>query len=478
MKLYILLFISLFYALPSFAQQSKVSQWKAVVSQGKKDTTTLIAIDSLCNWYGSQRTDSGNYYIGQMKALAEYLNNKQYIISALRLSAEGHFTKGKTAEALKEQYQALALAEELGDCASIARGYASIGNSHKEYGDYTKALYYYRKSFKNAMECGDQFSIEIAAQNLGYAFAQLNQLDSAQYFEQQAYSLDLKRKKGTLMPGIECYLANIQYKYGNYAIAKAYYQSALNKLLLYRDTAYGHRPTVWAYLGLANCFTTLNNTDTSIYHAENAVRVAEKLGYLKGLKEAYQILADTYDKKKDLQNTLQYQKLYIAANDSLYNRDKSSAIESITFEQKLKEQEHQAELQQQKEERGHNLQLAITAIAILLAIILFLLLSRSILVSHKVVEFLSVLVLLVVFEFINLLIHPFLESITHHSPILMLFGLVGIAALIIPLHHKLEHWITKKLVEKNKAIRLANAKKTIEELEEKNTDNTNPTSTS
>jgi hypothetical protein len=41
----------------------------------------------------------------------------------------------------------------------------------------------------------------------------------------------------------------------------------------------------------------------------------------------------------------------------------------------------------------------------------------------------------------------------------------GIASLLIPLHHKLEHWITTKLVEKNKKIRLAEAKKIIEELE-------------
>ena len=48
----------------------------------------------------------------------------------------------------------------------------------------------------------------------------------------------------------------------------------------------------------------------------------------------------------------------------------------------------------------------------------------------------------------------------------MLLALVAIAALIVPLHHRLEHWTTHKLVEKNKAIRLAKAKKTIEELEE------------
>jgi len=47
----------------------------------------------------------------------------------------------------------------------------------------------------------------------------------------------------------------------------------------------------------------------------------------------------------------------------------------------------------------------------------------------------------------------------------MLLSLVVIAAVIIPLHHRLEKWATHKLVEKNKAIRLAKAKKTIEELE-------------
>ena len=84
------------------------------------------------------------------------------------------------------------------------------------------------------------------------------------------------------------------------------------------------------------------------------------------------------------------------------------------------------------------------------------------------IEFLGVVALLIVFEFINLLLHPFLEGITHHSPVLMLLALVCIAALLAPLHHKTENWATHKLVEKNKLMRLAAAKKTIEQLAKKN----------
>jgi hypothetical protein len=42
--------------------------------------------------------------------------------------------------------------------------------------------------------------------------------------------------------------------------------------------------------------------------------------------------------------------------------------------------------------------------------------------------------------------------------------MVCIAALLVPLHHKLEHWITHKMVEKNNSIRLAVAKRTIQQL--------------
>ena len=46
--------------------------------------------------------------------------------------------------------------------------------------------------------------------------------------------------------------------------------------------------------------------------------------------------------------------------------------------------------------------------------------------------------------------------------------LVCISAMLVPLHHKIEHWATAKLVEKNNKIRLAAAKKTIEQLEKDN----------
>ncbi len=111
---------------------------------------------------------------------------------------------------------------------------------------------------------------------------------------------------------------------------------------------------------------------------------------------------------------------------------------------------------------------ALIALGIIILISLYLLLSRSFITNTKLIEFFGVIALLIVFEFLNLFLHPFLERATNHSPLLMLLALVCIAAVLVPLHHKVEKWATHKLVEKNKAVRLAAAKKTVEKLENKN----------
>lgn len=120
------------------------------------------------------------------------------------------------------------------------------------------------------------------------------------------------------------------------------------------------------------------------------------------------------------------------------------------------------------EKRRQNIQYSAIAIGIVALLILFLLLSHSIIVNAKIIEIVGVIGLLLVLEFIYLLLHPFLEKTTNHSPLVMLLALVCIASLIVPMHHKFEKWMIHKLVEKNKKIRLAAAKKTISELEEKN----------
>lgn len=184
----------------------------------------------------------------------------------------------------------------------------------------------------------------------------------------------------------------------------------------------------------------------------------------------YQLTAIAYlkrifDTKKNIDSAYYYSKLESILKDTVFNQEKINKAQSMAFQDEMRNKEEQVKKMEAENERKQNIQYALIALGIIVLLTLYLLLSRSFITNTKLIEFFGVVALLIIFEFLNLLLHPFLERVTHHSPILMLLALVCIAALLVPLHHRAEKWATAKLVEKNKAIRLAAAKKTIEQLE-------------
>ena len=155
------------------------------------------------------------------------------------------------------------------------------------------------------------------------------------------------------------------------------------------------------------------------------------------------------------------------ANDSIFSASNTAQLQTLGFNEQERHREINENKVKEAAERKHNLQYAAIALGLIAFLTLFLLLSHSIIANQKLIRFPGVVALLIVFEFINLYIHPYLAHATNDSPLLMLLVMVCIAALLVPVHHRLEKWITNKLVEKNKKIRLAAAKKTITSLEGK-----------
>ena len=204
-----------------------------------------------------------------------------------------------------------------------------------------------------------------------------------------------------------------------------------------------------------------------IFYSKEALKYYNTVYYPKGAMEAAARLAQVYKIKHNTDSTLKYLEISSVLKDSIYSQQKIMQVQNLAFA----EQQRQAEANERKikeeKERRHNLQFAILGIGVISFVMLLLLLSNSIIVRTGFIKFLGIVALLLVFEFFNLLAHPYLEKITNDSPFLMLLLLVCIAALLVPIHHRLEKWVTHKLTEKNKRIRLAAAKKTIETLEKK-----------
>lgn len=434
------------------------SLWR-VFETTQNDSLRLLAVVTLQNHYVRIGIDSNLYYTQRLNQVCKKLNLPRYNALNLIFSSFLYFRLGDYNKVQEAIEKASIIAEKTGDNEVLGRitYYRSFIES-----DPNKEIIYLRKAIqlKEALTKVEQSS-NIFLGAISSAFIKVNQIDSAFFYAQRMYEMAIKRND-TLSSFITAKLGNVYLKMNQPDIAYAFYKKGLRGAMQTGKI----EDLVSAYYPLGNYFQQINQPDSALYYWKKTFAIGVKESFGTKFSASKKIYEYYFSQGKN-DSAARYMNFYIIANDSINNRNKIVKLQTAKFEEELKQQELAKSKTEEKENRNHNLQLAITAIAILTAIILFLLLSISILVSHKVVEFLSILVLLVVFEFINLLIHPFLESITHHSPVLMLLGLVAIASLIIPLHHKLEHWTTKKLVEKNKAIRLANAKKTIEELEEK-----------
>ena len=199
------------------------------------------------------------------------------------------------------------------------------------------------------------------------------------------------------------------------------------------------------------------------------LETCRKAGIKEGISNAAELLRKLYTHEGQKDSIIYYAQLQIDYKDSVSSQKKQAEFQNLTFGQQLRQIDELTKLKEAESQRKQNIQYVLIALGIIILLMFYLLLSRSFITNTKLIEFFGVIALLIIFEFLNLLLHPFLENITHHSPVLMLLALVCIAALLVPLHHKVEHWATAKLVEKNKKIRLANAKKTIEQLEKDKT---------
>ena len=197
------------------------------------------------------------------------------------------------------------------------------------------------------------------------------------------------------------------------------------------------------------------------------IAIAKKSGNLIGIASSAELLQRIYRHEGNKDSSYHYALMQIAYKDSVINQKRITEFQNLSFSQRLKDIDEQGKIAEQETQRKQNIQFALIAIGILSFSLLYLVLSNRFITNAKLIRFFGIVGLLIVFEFFNLLLHPFLERLTHHTPFLMLLALVCIASLLVPLHHRIEKWATTRLVEKNRQVRLAAAKKTIAELEEK-----------
>ncbi|RYY55516.1 MAG: hypothetical protein EOO09_10205 [Chitinophagaceae bacterium] len=104
---------------------------------------------------------------------------------------------------------------------------------------------------------------------------------------------------------------------------------------------------------------------------------------------------------------------------------------------------------------------ASVTLGILLMLIAWLLLFRRFVAAPRVIRFLSLGALLLVVELLRLVSVTAVERLSAWSPLLLVPVVILIASLLIAFHFRLEKWAVKKLEQKNKQLRLADARRIV-----------------
>ena len=371
--------------------------------------------------------------------------------------------KGDSAAALHLLFPTASQFEQRNDDFGRATAYSAIANAYLLSKDYVNAANYQKKIIP-LINASDQAKLSRIYNGIACTYGEGGMPNLGLPYAQKAVAIDTNLKNNQQLALSVSTLGENYIASKEYDIALPYLRRSAN---FYKAKKATQSDYLNAYLknDFSQVFLATKQYDSANYYAHRALKIAIPGSYQDQVMRCYEYLYKSFEKTNRQDSVNTYFRKAMTIKDSIFNLEKIKNIQALSFREELRQQEIASEKIKAAQERHENIQFALIALAIVTIIILFLILSRSFITNIKVIEYFGVIALLIVFEFFNLLIHPFLEKITHHSLVLMLLALVCVAALIVPLHHKAEHWATHKLIEKNKAIRLSKAKKTIEELE-------------
>lgn len=429
----------------SEAQTPVLDSIRQLVQSATTDTGKVIQLQALSFRLVYTNPDSALQLSQQGLALSRkqgYLKGEAYSYSGMGVAFG---IVGNNARALECHLNVLKIFEKIKFEAGIPSALSNIGGVYAAMGDYRQALTYRLKAKEMLEKSNISDKTNIAQQyiSIGDSYEKLNQLDSARIYTQHAYELGQQLHDDYLVSFSLNNLGNIYAKMQQPGLAMEYYKLSLD---LYRKVL-DAEGICDASMGIANVYLQAGKIDSALQYASESLAIANREGFTKYTMDAGKLVASLYAKKGSNDSAYYYLTVSMAAKEVLSNKENQKEVQNMLFNETIRQIDLSEAKVKAEEERNYYLQLFGVA-AFIITFILFVLVIGRKKTKPRTIEFFGILGLLLVFEFINLAIHPFIEKITFHSPVLMLLVLVVLASILVPLHHKMEKIIKAKLAHK------------------------------
>ena len=390
--------------------------------------------------------------------LAEQLKNDT-LLSRAHCSIGGAFALVSNVNAALDRYNtSFSIAEHTRDSLQMGFVCKEIAVLYSRVGDTEGALRYMRR----ALAYGMTPSVRARGMSvMARCYLELDQLDSAYYCAREA---DIIKEPGKDPYGYSHYqgiLAAVYVARKEPDLAETYYKRAV----AVADSFDQKYPLTYASSGYAKLLIEQGRTTEALTMARKGFRATEGTRQPRSIVTAADGLAMAFHAVGMDDSAFVYSQLCNAYRDTITNTQNRGQMQSQLFARELRDREDAKLRAEEVAARSRNIQFGIIALIVITLLVFLLAISRTSVVGAKTIKNLSLIALLLLFEFINLLLSPLLGEVFDQSPLLILLAMVIIAGLLIPLHHRMEKLITNMLVSKNNRVRLEAARRTIEELE-------------
>jgi tetratricopeptide (TPR) repeat protein len=203
------------------------------------------------------------------------------------------------------------------------------------------------------------------------------------------------------------------------------------------------------YAQYATLFKKMKNYDTAIALYLKVKDVAERTGQLEATERAARQLDTLYTLKGNYLLASQYNSIYYKYKDSLATLNKEKELTQIeAADEQIRVQRIEKEKQEAKRKR-FNIQYMGITIGIT-ALFIALVMLGMFKVSATTIKMIGFFAFLMFFEFIFLIFKKNIYSITEGEPWKDLLFMIGLAAILLPLHHWLEHRVIHYLTSHNR----------------------------
>ena len=239
--------------------------------------------------------------------------------------------------ALQEYMQVLKIADQLSNSRGLAAAYGNLGNTYYSLGSFRKALDYSFQAWAitrvNSIIGYGGFYLSIIAKS----YLQLEQPDSALYFGKMALDSALKSRNDFFLALSFQALGDIFSIENDVKKSIDFYK----KGLIHSQRTMFPLGTSGMMTAIAKLYYKNGQSDSAIYYAKQAFKIAQDNKALSVLAEAATLLHTIY-KSSDEHQSMQYLEAAVAAKDSIFNDQKNNEFQNIAYNEEARQKDKEA----------------------------------------------------------------------------------------------------------------------------------------